>query len=180
MQTTRLLFSPDVACKSFQKVLLASEREIKHNPRTHTQIVESKTERCPVRKRRKWKLNEDLLALICCYKSFHSSGKNFHMFWNLAAETCSHSATRALVRSTSDGGWCVLAAFQFFLKVFKLKVEASLFFVEENTFYWTLLSAREQWHAGTRNVLPWTCNHVIGYFTISLRATTLRGQSCTV
>ncbi len=34
--------------------------------------------------------------------SFHSSGKVFHQMLNLAAGICSHSATKALVRSNTD------------------------------------------------------------------------------
>ena len=46
---------------------------------------------------------------LCCNGSLHSSGKAFHRCWNIAAGTCFHSATRALVRLGTDVGRLGLA-----------------------------------------------------------------------
>ena len=46
---------------------------------------------------------------LCCYNSLHSSGRLSTRCWNIAAGTCFHSATRALVRSDTDHGQLALA-----------------------------------------------------------------------
>lgn len=49
-------------------------------------------------------------AIMCCFNSLHSiSFICFTRCLNLAAGICSHSATRAWVKSSTDGGWYRLA-----------------------------------------------------------------------
>ena len=51
-------------------------------------------------------------SALCCYNSFHSSGRFSTRCWNIAAGTCFHSATRALLKSGTDVGWLGLTCSQ--------------------------------------------------------------------